>query len=101
MYIYIYIILNFFDSHICNTGKATGCAISQLSAYCIMISSFELIITHSAPLSIAVYLHQTLVDSVSSSKTNLTTIGVTPNSVCVWRVIQSIVYLMKFTKHEL
>ena len=53
--------------------------VSQLSAHsCSLIATKE-VITHSAPLSIAVYLHQTLVDSVPSSKTNLAIIRVTPN----------------------
>ena len=52
--------------------------VSQLFAHCVSISATETFITHSAPLSIAVHLHQTLISEVSPSESYHTIIWVVP-----------------------
>ena len=64
----------------------SGPRVSQLSAYSGSFSGKKWVITHSAPLSIAVYLHQTRIDSVPSSKTNLTVIGTTPYPGRIYKI---------------
>ena len=54
--------------------------ISQLFAHCASISDIETIITHSAPLSIAVHLHQTLTGVAAFAESNHTIVWVAPNT---------------------
>ena len=54
--------------------------VSQLFAHCVSISATETIITHSAPLSIAVHLHQTLTDIASPIESYHTIVWVAPNT---------------------
>ena len=53
--------------------------VSQLFAHCVSINKAETIITHSAPLSIAVHLHQTLIGVAASSKSYHTIVWVAPD----------------------
>ena len=57
--------------------------VSQLFAHCVSISATETIITHSAPLSIAVHLHQTFIGVAASSKSYHTIIWTAPEARCV------------------
>ena len=52
--------------------------VSQLFAHCVSNSKAETIITHSAPLSIAVHLHQTLIDKTSFRKSYHSIVWVVP-----------------------
>ena len=54
--------------------------ISKLFAHCVSISATETIITHSAPLSIAVHLHQTLTSVVAPSESYHTIIWIIPKT---------------------
>ena len=54
--------------------------VSQLFTHCISIVWIETIITHSAPLSIAVHLHQTLTGVVAPSESYHTIVWVAPET---------------------
>ena len=58
--------------------------ISQLFAHCVSISATETIITHSAPLSIAVHLHQTLTGVDAPSESYHTIVWTAPETRCVY-----------------
>ena len=54
--------------------------VSQLFAHCISIVATETIITHSAPLSIAVHLHQPLASEIASSESHHAIVWVAPET---------------------
>ena len=54
--------------------------VSQLFTHCISIIWTEIIITHSAPLSIAVHLYQTLISVVTPSESYHTIVWVAPET---------------------
>ena len=68
-----------FYSHARNMTVCHSSWVSQLFAHCVSISDIETIITHSAPLSIAVHLHQTLTSVAAPSESYHTIVRDAPD----------------------